>query len=746
VTDPSGAVVPGAAIRLTSLDSGEVIAVATDENGKFRAGNLRPGNYDLAAESPGFAPFSRSAVAVEAGEALNIDVMLRISTISEVLTVTAKAPPGEGVLETSTRNSREVLEIREVRESAAKDVGEAIANLDGVWKIRKGGIANDVVLRGFQQGNINILIDGLRIYGACPGHMDPSAYHVDFDEIQTVEVTKGPFDIRNQGSLGGAVNIVSKKHESGFNVTPDFSVASFGFYNPSLVASTGKGKFYGVAGYSYRRSDPFTDGSGRLATDYANYTAAGRNNPAFNVTTGWSRFSVDPTANQSFELAYTRQAGGLTLYPALQMDALYDNADRVNANWSLRELRGAVKTVRAQAYFSRVKHWMTDALRVSSAGTPLGFSMGTFAGSRTLGGRLEAEMANTAVGLEAYDRGWSTVGLIRLSGTYIPQASLPDLRTIVGGAYAQYRRNFGRLSLTVGGRLDAANSAAQKQTVDTSLYWAYHNTRSTAASDLNPSGNFRLTYPLPKGIELFGGVGSTVRLPDPEERYYALKRMGTDWVGNPALQPTRNSEADLGINWRSQHFSLRPTLFYSRLSNFVTITQQPKLNAVMGLMNPSARSYEAVDAQIWGGEVSYSVGFSRSLLLAGGLSYARGIRYAKPEAGLPGGNIAEMPPLKSRTSLRYGRSRFFAEINALLSARQDKIDRRLLEQSTAGYALFGVKGGIHHGQWNLAAGLDNVANRFYYEHLSCQRDPFRTGVRIPEPGRTWHLNLSRRFE
>lgn len=105
-----------------------------------------------------------------------------------------------------------------------------------------------------------------------------------------------------------------------------------------------------------------------------------------------------------------------------------------------------------------------------------------------------------------------------------------------------------------------------------------------------------------------------------------------------------------------------------------------------------------------------------------------------------------MPPLKSRAALRYGRSQFFAEINGLASARQDNIDTRLREQPTAGYALLGLKAGIHHRQWDFSAGVDNLANRFYFEHLSSQRDPFRTGVRIPEPGRTFYLNLSMTFE
>ncbi|MCK7500466.1 MAG: hypothetical protein MZW92_67135 [Comamonadaceae bacterium] len=42
--------------------------------------------------------------------------------------------------------------------------GEALTRINGIWKIRKGGIANDVVLRGFAGKDINVLIDGQRLY------------------------------------------------------------------------------------------------------------------------------------------------------------------------------------------------------------------------------------------------------------------------------------------------------------------------------------------------------------------------------------------------------------------------------------------------------------------------------------------------------------------------------------------------------------------------------------------------------
>ncbi|MEN6602207.1 MAG: hypothetical protein ABFD86_07305 [Bryobacteraceae bacterium] len=41
--------------------------------------------------------------------------------------------------------------------------------------------------------------------------------------------------------------------------------------------------------------------------------------------------------------------------------------------------------------------------------------------------------------------------------------------------------------------------------------------------------------------------------------------------------------------------------------------------------------------------------------------------------------------------------------------------------------------------------MDNLTNRFYYERYSYQRDPFRLGAKIPEPGRSLFLTVSYAF-
>lgn len=126
--------------------------------------------------------------------------------------------------------------------------------------------------------------------------------------------------------------------------------------------------------------------------------------------------------------------------------------------------------------------------------------------------------------------------------------------------------------------------------------------------------------------------------------------------------------------------------------------------------------------------------------LSGGLSYARGVREGEGDRDLP-----EMPPLRSRLALRYAAKSWFAETEGVAARAQHRVDSTLLETPTAGYATWNVKAGIHSSRLRLAAGIDNLLDRFYHEHFSFQRDPFRTGVRVPEPGRAVFVTLGYGF-
>ena len=224
-------------------------------------------------------------------------------------------------------------------------------------------------------------------------------------------------------------------------------------------------------------------------------------------------------------------------------------------------MRGTAGTAWTRGPTTRVNHWMTDEFRATSAGAPRPFGMATFAGTKMLGGRVDARAGNFTRrhrGLSALlERGEHDADV---GGMYTDQPSLPDVLMTVGGAYAQYGREIRPgLRVQAAGRVDAAASEAAAAALNTDLYWAYKGTRSREARDANPSGSVSLSWSPAGWAEVFAGAARTARLPDPQERYFALRRSGFDWVGNPELRPTRNTEADLGANVRRRRFTSRPT-------------------------------------------------------------------------------------------------------------------------------------------------------------------------------------------
>ena len=88
VTDPSGAVIPGATVIVSSGDF--VHSVSTDENGQYTVGGLAPGHYRVHVHSAGFAIFGRSGLVVSAGYETEADAQLSVSPSRQVVTVSAK--------------------------------------------------------------------------------------------------------------------------------------------------------------------------------------------------------------------------------------------------------------------------------------------------------------------------------------------------------------------------------------------------------------------------------------------------------------------------------------------------------------------------------------------------------------------------------------------------------------------------------------------------------------------------------
>jgi Carboxypeptidase regulatory-like domain len=89
VTDSSGAVLPGAELKLLNVGMGTRQVLTSDSDGNFEFVNLKPGIYKLTAAKSGFKVFEVGSIHVEANSIYVQNVVMDIGTLSEVVEVNA---------------------------------------------------------------------------------------------------------------------------------------------------------------------------------------------------------------------------------------------------------------------------------------------------------------------------------------------------------------------------------------------------------------------------------------------------------------------------------------------------------------------------------------------------------------------------------------------------------------------------------------------------------------------------------
>jgi len=89
VSDPTGAVVPSATVRLIDIDRGINIEVATGNSGFYRLTNVRPGHYKMEVEKNGFKTLRLTGIIMNVQDNLEQNFKLGVGSASETITVTA---------------------------------------------------------------------------------------------------------------------------------------------------------------------------------------------------------------------------------------------------------------------------------------------------------------------------------------------------------------------------------------------------------------------------------------------------------------------------------------------------------------------------------------------------------------------------------------------------------------------------------------------------------------------------------
>jgi len=648
---------------------------------------------------------------------------------------------------------QESLTVREVRESSARDMGEALETVPGFNSVTKGVIANDVVLRGLQGDNINVFLDGVRLYGGCPSRMDPPSFHFDFAEVDSIEIIKGPYDLYNAGSMGGMVNAVSKDPPVGTSAEISGTYGSYSLINVSGSVAKATDNSFILAGYAYKSSDVTESGNGTLITDIYPSTSPNRYLPqyidgsAYKINTFWAKggTTVGPS---KISINYSYQDAEDVLYPYLKMDAEYDRTHRVNLKSVTKIFGSALKEMEIQAWWNKVDHLMNDKFRFTSTimSATRGYMMETDSTTQVYGTKLKSKITAGEglfeFGVDYYNRNWDATNVSSMwtmMAPYQTQAMLPDVDADNFGAFGKYSRPLTtKVKISGGARIDYTDITANDLTADRiTIYETFHGSGSSfsnSADFTEVSGNLQLTWQPQDQLEVFAGFGSGVRTPDAQELYIGLQRMVTpmtpapNWFGNPNLDPTRNNQFDLGAKFSGDNYYLNTSVFYSLLNNFIYLANKP-----------TGKTYTNIDAELYGGEIAGQYALPVDFYIRGTLSYVHG---KNSDTDSP---LAEIPPLSGNTSIRYDNGTYFVELIERFAAKQDRVDIQLNETETGGWAATDVKLGGNWGKWSATAGVNNLFDKQYATHNSYLRDPFSAGVKVPEPGLLAYLTLAYRY-
>ncbi|MBO0861804.1 MAG: TonB-dependent receptor [Chloracidobacterium sp.] len=110
VSDSAGAVIAGASVEVTNVDTNATTKIKTNESGYFEAPYLLPATYNISVSAQGFKKYVRHGFVLSVNSRANVDVTLEVGQANDLVEVVASTP----LLETTSGNGTASLEQRQV--------------------------------------------------------------------------------------------------------------------------------------------------------------------------------------------------------------------------------------------------------------------------------------------------------------------------------------------------------------------------------------------------------------------------------------------------------------------------------------------------------------------------------------------------------------------------------------------------------------------------------------------------------
>lgn len=214
---------------------------------------------------------------------------------------------GEVLIKGKTETENNTINSDKIEQNGKLDVSGALNLLPGV-NLTKVGARNEsvVLIRGFDLRQVPVYIDGIPVYVPYDGYVDLARF-TTFD-VSQVNVSKGFSSVTyGANTLGGAINIISRKPINRFEIDARSGLLSGDGHRLNLNAGSNFGKFYFQGSISQLKQQGFPiskDFVTKINEDGGRRENAYREDVKYSLKVGFT-----PKAGDEYAFNYVKQDG-----------------------------------------------------------------------------------------------------------------------------------------------------------------------------------------------------------------------------------------------------------------------------------------------------------------------------------------------------------------------------------------------------------------------------------------------------
>jgi hypothetical protein len=271
VTDPSGAVIPGAQVFINDAATGVSRNLVTDNAGFYTAPNLLPATYEVTVTARGFATQVRSGIKLAVGAQQVLDVSMRVGESAERVQVTEEAPLVQLATsaisaEVNATTVRELpLNGRSWTDLTNLQPGVVAAETHASGDPNRG-FGAQVSISGARPQQNNYRLDGISINDYANG--GPGSVlggNLGVDAIQEFSVLTSNYSAEYGKTSGGVVNAITRSgtnqfHGSAYEFLRNSALDARNFFDGAKVPPFKRNQFGASGGGPIKKDRTFIFG------------------------------------------------------------------------------------------------------------------------------------------------------------------------------------------------------------------------------------------------------------------------------------------------------------------------------------------------------------------------------------------------------------------------------------------------------------------------------------------------------